>query len=308
MHNVHTHFSFRRHSGSLEVAAGTIPNAEATKRVTNLDSAGSRLLGTNRLRSSPPHFHPSAISPFIGHPKAEDLIGRLNAGALPIALLLSPFGDILESLREDSMSFEARIDSPAAVGAIIRARRDDRGLSQQSLAQATGVSRKFLVDLEAGHERAELGKTLSILAALGLTLEAADLIPRGRDHDPARRDYAQTFAHLIGSRDFEFAIKMLADYATASLQAGRPLLQRSPRLKEPYWSAALAGITNYTAHRLGQPAPAWTRRVKPLNAAWMPAESYRSIREPMKQLTMSETPAELAAMNVFIRERSLANA
>ncbi|MBT2538728.1 helix-turn-helix domain-containing protein [Arthrobacter sp. ISL-69] len=200
------------------------------------------------------------------------------------------------------------IDTPAAVGAIIRARRQDRGLSQQTLAVRAGVSRKFLVDLEAGHERAELGKTLAILAALGVSLEATDPIPKGADHDPARRDYAQTFARLIGSRDFEFAIKMLADYATASLKAGRPLLQRSPRLKDPHWSAALAGITNYTAHRLGQPAPSWTRRIKPLTEAWMPAESYRNIREPMKQLTRSETPEELAAMNVFIRERSLGTA
>ncbi|WAH99721.1 hypothetical protein [Arthrobacter sp. MMS18-M83] len=70
----------------------------------------------------------------------------------------------------------------------------------------------------------------------------------------------------------------------------------------------MAGITNYTAHRLGQPAPSWTRRVKPLSGAWMPAESYRSVREPMKKLTISGTPAELAALNVFIRERSLATA
>ena len=204
------------------------------------------------------------------------------------------------------MTFETSIDSPAAVGAIIRARRQDRGQSQQSLAESTGVSRKFLIDLEAGHERAELGKTLAILAALGLSLEATDPIPRGGDHDPARRDYAQTFTRLIAERDFEFAIKMLADYATASLKAGRPLLQRSPRLNDPHWSAALAGITNYTAHQLGQPAPSWTRRIKPLTEAWMPAESYRAVREPMKQLTRSETPEELAAMNVFIRERSLA--
>jgi y4mF family transcriptional regulator len=206
------------------------------------------------------------------------------------------------------MSFETSIDSPATVGAIIRARRRDRRLSQQSLAETAGVSRKFLMDLEAGHERAELGKTLAIFAALGLSLEATDPIPSGRDHDPARRDYAKTFTQLISSRDFEFAIKMLADYATASLKAGRPLLQRSPRLKDPHWSAALAGITNYTAHRLGQPSPSWTRRIKPLDAAWMPAESYRSVREPMKMLTMSETPKELAAMNVFIRERSLSTA
>jgi hypothetical protein len=40
----------------------------------------------------------------------------------------------------------------------------------------------------------------------------------------------------------------------------------------------------------------------------MPAESYRIIREPMKLLTQSETPHELAELNVFIRERSLATA
>ncbi len=202
----------------------------------------------------------------------------------------------------------ASIDTPAAAGVIIRARRQERGLSQQSLAESAGVSRKFIVDLEAGHERAELGKTMAVLHTLGLSLTASDPMPRGSDYDPARRDYAETFTQLIGARDFEFAIKMLADYATASLKAGRPLLQRSPRLKDPHWSAALAGITNYTAHRLGQPAPTWTRRVKALNEAWMPAESYRTVREPMKKLTMSETPAELAALNVFIRERSLATA
>ncbi|WP_426977364.1 helix-turn-helix domain-containing protein [Pseudarthrobacter sp. O4] len=204
------------------------------------------------------------------------------------------------------MTRTTSIDTPAAAGAIIRARRQERGLSQQLLAEATGVSRKFIVDLEAGHERAELGKTMAVLHTLGLSLTATEPIPRGSDYDPARRDYAETFTQLIDSRDFEFAIKMLADYATASLKAGRPLLQRSPRLKEPHWSAALAGITNYTAHRLGQPAPPWTRRIRPLNEAWMPAESYRSVREPMKKLAMSETPPELAAMNVFIRERSLA--
>lgn len=206
------------------------------------------------------------------------------------------------------MTLESPIETPAEAGAIIRARRIARGLSQQALADMAGVSRKFLIDLEAGHDRAELGKTLAVMAALGLSLAATDPIPRGSDFDPARRDYATTFNRLIAERDFEFAIKMLADYATASLNAGRPLLQRSPRIKDPHWSAALAGITNYTAHSLGQPAPSWTRRIKPLNSAWMPAESYRSIRTSMKELTRTETPPELAALNVFIRERSLATA
>lgn len=206
------------------------------------------------------------------------------------------------------MTLESTIETPAAAGAFIRAHRTARGLSQRTLADMAGVSRKFLIDLEAGHDRAELGKTLAVMAALGLSLAATDPIPRDSEYDPARRDYAATFTRLIAERDFEFAIKMLADYATASLTAGTPLLQRSPRLKDPRWSAALAGITNYTAHRLGQAAPPWTRRIKPLDEAWMPAQSYRTIREPMKKLTMSETPQELADLNVFIRERSLATA
>jgi transcriptional regulator with XRE-family HTH domain len=220
---------------------------------------------------------------------------------------MSPFGDIMDR-RRDAMTLESTIETPAAAGAIIRAHRTARGLSQQTLADMAGVSRKFLIDLEADHARAELGKTLAVMGSLGLSLAATEPIPRGSDHDPARRDYAATFTRLIAERDFEFAIKMLADYATASLKAGRPLLQRSPRLKDPHWTAALAGITTYTAHRLGQPAPTWTRRIKPLDAAWMPAQSYRSIRTPMKELTRAETPPELAALNVFIRERSLATA
>jgi len=180
----------------------------------------------------------------------------------------------------ETMTNTTSIDTPAAAGAIIRARRRERGLSQQLLAEASGVSRKFIIELEAGHERAELGKTIAVIHTLGLSLTAADPIPCGSDYDPGRRDYAGTFTQLIGSRDFEFAIKMLAEYATASLKAGRPLLQRSPRLNEPYWSAALAGITNYTARRLGQPNPSWTRRIKPLTDPWLPAESYAPSGNP----------------------------
>lgn len=219
---------------------------------------------------------------------------------------MSPFGDTMNCGRGDAMTFKNTIDTPAVAGALIRHQRLNQGLTQQALADAADVSRKFLIALESGHERAELGKTMAVLAALGLSLTTTTSLPHGREHDPERRDYAATFAGLLARKDFEFAIKMLADYTSASLKAGRPLLQRSPKLQDPQWSAALAGITNYTAHRLNQTTPSWTRRISPLQKAWMPAESYRNIREPMKQLIRSETPHELAAMNVFIRERSLA--
>lgn len=90
------------------------------------------------------------------------------------------------------MAPETNVDTPAAPGAIIRARRQGRGLSQQSLAEACGVSRKLVVVLEASQERAELGKTMAVFYTLGLNLT----VPRGNDDDPVRRAYAETFTRL----------------------------------------------------------------------------------------------------------------
>lgn len=43
------------------------------------------------------------------------------------------------------MTNTTSIDTPAAASAIIRARRRERGLSQLLLAEASGVSRKFIL-------------------------------------------------------------------------------------------------------------------------------------------------------------------
>lgn len=66
------------------------------------------------------------------------------------------------------MTPETTIETAAAAGAIIRARRAARGLSQQTLSAMAGVSRKFFIDLEAGHDRAALGKALAVMAAVAL--------------------------------------------------------------------------------------------------------------------------------------------
>ncbi|MEO6886219.1 MAG: helix-turn-helix domain-containing protein [Jatrophihabitantaceae bacterium] len=59
------------------------------------------------------------------------------------------------------------------VAAYIRGQRQDRGWSQAHLAELSGVSRQWLVDLERGrHDRAELGKVLKLFDALGVDLRA----------------------------------------------------------------------------------------------------------------------------------------
>ena len=56
------------------------------------------------------------------------------------------------------------------VGALVQRVRRERGLTQVELAEQAGVGRRFLVELEAGKETAQLGKTLRVLAMLGVVV------------------------------------------------------------------------------------------------------------------------------------------
>ena len=58
--------------------------------------------------------------------------------------------------------------TPADVGAAIRDRRRQLGLDQASLAKRIGVSRQWVVGIERGRGRAELGLVLRALEALGI--------------------------------------------------------------------------------------------------------------------------------------------
>ena len=49
-----------------------------------------------------------------------------------------------------------------------RAARKAQGLRQDELAAAANVGVRFLIELEAGKETAQIGKTMAVLAALGI--------------------------------------------------------------------------------------------------------------------------------------------
>ncbi|WP_293785908.1 helix-turn-helix domain-containing protein [uncultured Aeromicrobium sp.] len=76
------------------------------------------------------------------------------------------------------------LGTPADLGAEIRAARHRTGLTQADLAARAGVSRAWLIRLESGHPRAEIGAVLRVLDTLGLaiTLTPDPDAPRpGRD-------------------------------------------------------------------------------------------------------------------------------
>lgn len=74
--------------------------------------------------------------------------------------------------------------NPTDVGLLVRQRRRELGLDQAGLAERIGVSRQWVVEIEAGKARAEIGLVLRALRALGLTLRAE---PRPSDGSPIDR-------------------------------------------------------------------------------------------------------------------------
>ncbi len=63
-----------------------------------------------------------------------------------------------------------RTNSPAALGAAIRARRGALGITQDDLALSIGVNRKVIGQLERGKETVQLDIALSAARALGLNV------------------------------------------------------------------------------------------------------------------------------------------
>lgn len=57
------------------------------------------------------------------------------------------------------------------LGQIVRATRKQQGLTQEQLAAVSGVGVRFLRELEQGKESCHIGKSLHILAMLGLELK-----------------------------------------------------------------------------------------------------------------------------------------
>lgn len=64
------------------------------------------------------------------------------------------------------------VRTPADLGAVIRDRRKQLKLDQATFAKRIGVSRQWVIEIERGHARAELGLVLRALDALDIQINA----------------------------------------------------------------------------------------------------------------------------------------
>ena len=66
-----------------------------------------------------------------------------------------------------------RVRTATDLGAFIRERRVKLAMDQSDLAEKAGTSRKWIVEVEQGKPRAEIGLILRTLKALGVSLDLA---------------------------------------------------------------------------------------------------------------------------------------
>lgn len=83
------------------------------------------------------------------------------------------------------MSFMKDIhwQNPEQLGRAVRLKRQEKGLSQSALAAQLGVERKWVIRLESGNPKAELGLVLRALDALGLRASLGDETPPSSRRD-----------------------------------------------------------------------------------------------------------------------------
>jgi transcriptional regulator with XRE-family HTH domain len=98
---------------------------------------------------------------------------------LDISTIIFPFGNMAHLIMDSDETAVDRRASEAAsgFGSLIRSRRKALKMRQDQLALATGVGRRFLIELEAGKSSCQLGRSLLVAEALGL--RPADVLASG---------------------------------------------------------------------------------------------------------------------------------
>lgn len=196
--------------------------------------------------------------------------------------------------------------TPADLGAVIRARRRSMRLTQAELAERSGVGRQWLVAVERGHSRAELGKVNAVLDATGLMLmtRPSSAGARGQRDWLTAGDAAAAIRREVASGEVSFALRVLAtaladlrgltDAADVALALAEP-----PSTGDPRWDTLVAASFGRECRNLGLAGPAWAN-VDALPSWWFP------IYDPiLTARTMQRTPIDFASRGIWLDGHAL---
>ena len=61
--------------------------------------------------------------------------------------------------------------TPKQIGELVRSTRKSLGVTQSDLAMTSGTGLRFIIELEQGKPTCQIGKVLTVLRTLGITIE-----------------------------------------------------------------------------------------------------------------------------------------
>lgn len=79
---------------------------------------------------------------------------------------------IMFPIGNEEIAMSNVIETTETLGQLIRAARIAQGFTRDGLANATGLSPKFISQIESGKATAQFGKVLHLLRELGIRLQA----------------------------------------------------------------------------------------------------------------------------------------
>lgn len=239
------------------------------------------------------------------------------------------------SSRIDIMEKTSFIHTVNHLAAVVRETRRHQGVTQAQLAAKAGVSRQFVIEVEAGHPRAEVGKVLQVLSALGLspravsTLPQADIAvdmragnqrPTSADHYlkkegpemptliPTKRISSEIRRHLLAG-DQAAALRDAVEIAgrirglETIPEGGLPAwaTEEPPSTDSARWDTILATGMAYAIEQIGGEPEPWMNAAPPLEklstlAGDDPGEVY-------KKRLLAETPARFLSKKILSRDR-----
>ena len=164
----------------IEVPAGSEPEATPIAPAANDNHQGGSVPGvTDRAQVDPDRDHDATERDHnaggrlpandTNCSRKEEQVDPAHSDFRKEAGSTAPGGDPVEN---PAPALVGQIDSPDALGEVIRAARSKKGLSQQELAALAGVGRRFVGDIEGGKITSQIGCVFSVCAAAGLVIVA----------------------------------------------------------------------------------------------------------------------------------------
>lgn len=206
----------------------------------------------------------------------------------------------------DDIGEKMLIGTPEDLGAAIRARRRALGLTQAGLATRADVSRQWLVEVESGHARAEVGRLLDVLEVLDLDLSTGS---HRSDRDESLERLltvpalARALRKEIAAGDTGFALRLIGrsvdEFRRMPASGREGFLGLPPSTGDHRWDTLVAAAFRRECRRAGIRPPGWTT-VQPLTTWWFPVSDRLLVAR-----TMQRTPIDLSVLGIWLDAKAL---